>query len=1575
MNKRSALNASKVLWRSPLEKSFAPPFTFVLERNMQLRRSIASLTRRRDTRGSSSCRGVGAAAAQPRAASWGAVAAARDAPGATMSSDESSEPEDDSFMDEVEQAKMQDGAVSIRALQAGVIRAGVELDSEAVGRLGIGEVFEVLEEATTSDGNSRLRMERGWVSMTARSGKPLCVAEAAVQLLLSKVPLLQALDPEERAGIAEVLEAQQVVSEDTIIRVGEVGDCMYFLEEGSAVAEVKGEVVRRYSPGDYFGERALLTKEKRAATVRAGPDGARCLKLGLVAFDQFASKCAVILQQRQEMYDYNAANAELANSSDEEEEEEWDTDDEPEDDSLMDEGVVSIRALKGGVIREGVEMDSPKVGNLGKGEVFEVLERGTTAEGSARIRMARGWVSMTAKSGKPLCVQEAAVQLLLSKMPLLQALDETERGKIAEVLEGEQIEAGHPIVTVGEVGDAMYFLEEGEAVAEVKGEVVKRYARGDYFGERALLKNEKRAATVRAADDGARCLKLAQSSFEQFKSKLDRSVLEQQDAMYAVALGGSSSEEESEGGESEESEPEDESMLESDEEPADSGQDTSRAAAMAAARAAAMEQAEAERQEKRAASEAEREAKRAQLEEERKAAAAEREAQRAQREEERKAAAAKREAELEARRAADAERKEAAAARQAEREAASAKREQEAEERAARAAAEEQAAAEAQLAAERAEAEAQKEAERREAAAKREAEAEARRAAAAEREAAAAEREAQRAKREEDRKEAAAKREAERQAREAEREAAAAKRAEQAEARLAAEREKRQALMAEQEARAAAEDVATAAQAVDEWSDTESEPEDESFMDEIQAMKADGVVTIRALKGGVIREGLEMDSPKKGRLAPGEVFEVLEEDITTDGHSRLRMERGWVSMTAKSGKPLCVQEAAVQLLLSKVPLLQALNEQERASIADMLEGEEFAANIPIVTVGEEGDAMYFLEEGEATVEINGAVVMRYSRGDYFGELALLNNEPRKATVTAGTDGARCLKLSRVAFGTFAAKLSFKQRLEMYDYSKSAASQNEPDMHEEDTESEPEDESFMDDIDRAQQDGMVSIRALRGGIIRAGVEPESPKVGNLGKGEVFEVLEKGVSSGGTNRIRMARGWVSMTAKSGKPLCVQEAAVQLLLSKMPLLQALDETERGKIAEVLEGEQIEAGHPIVTVGEVGDAMYFLEEGEAVAEVKGEVVKRYARGDYFGERALLKNEKRAATVRAADDGARCLKLAQSSFEQFKSKLDRSVLEQQDAMYAVALGGSSSEEESEGGESEESEPEDEASSQATDDEATDEMSDDASSSASAEAAAEAQEAEQEARRAELEREEQQRAQQRAQLESLRQEKQRLEEQRLEQLAAERTRQAAAAPAQPVDEIDEEEDSDSEEGEPSGTISEGTPPSASKSLGLSPRDAPNGRRTLDFRCLPPTKWTVEHCVAWAEASFQWSVRLLPCTLQRAERLLSCVACRQGSGRGSRTAVGEALRAAQLSGEDMHLCLRVGLAVLNRWCWHRSQADALRQLGVGAARHWRRPGGARRDALAAARSVDMGAFALCSAHSVRCGSLTVSRAGV
>jgi cAMP-dependent protein kinase regulator len=44
-----------------------------------------------------------------------------------------------------------------------------------------------------------------------------------------------------------------------------------------------------------------------------------------------------------------------------------------------------------------------------------------------------------------------------------------------------------------------------------------------------------------------------------------------------------------------------------------------------------------------------------------------------------------------------------------------------------------------------------------------------------------------------------------------------------------------------------------------------------------------------------------------------------------------------------------------------------------------------------------------LLQGTAEARTRGAVVMKYGKGDYFGELALLNDEPRSATVLALTD--------------------------------------------------------------------------------------------------------------------------------------------------------------------------------------------------------------------------------------------------------------------------------------------------------------------------------------------------------------------------------------------------------------------------------------------------------------------------------------------------------------------------------------------------------------------------------------------
>lgn len=86
--------------------------------------------------------------------------------------------------------------------------------------------------------------------------------------------------------------------------------------------------------------------------------------------------------------------------------------------------------------------------------------------------------------------------------------------------------------------------------------------------------------------------------------------------------------------------------------------------------------------------------------------------------------------------------------------------------------------------------------------------------------------------------------------------------------------------------------------------------------------------------------------------------------------------------------------------LSEVDLLKSLHPSERSKIADALESRSYSPNEVVISQGDTGDAFYFVEQGEADIIKNGEKVGSYKKGDYFGELALLNSAPRAATVKA-----------------------------------------------------------------------------------------------------------------------------------------------------------------------------------------------------------------------------------------------------------------------------------------------------------------------------------------------------------------------------------------------------------------------------------------------------------------------------------------------------------------------------------------------------------------------------------------------
>jgi len=106
--------------------------------------------------------------------------------------------------------------------------------------------------------------------------------------------------------------------------------------------------------------------------------------------------------------------------------------------------------------------------------------------------------------------------------------------------------------------------------------------------------------------------------------------------------------------------------------------------------------------------------------------------------------------------------------------------------------------------------------------------------------------------------------------------------------------------------------------------------------------------------------------------------------------------------------------------LKSVSLLESMEAYERMQVADALKTEHFNEGDHIVKQGDPGEKFYLVEDGNcvATKQFSPdqapQQVMQYGKGDYFGELALLKNEPRAATIIA-TGKTKVAALDRKTF--------------------------------------------------------------------------------------------------------------------------------------------------------------------------------------------------------------------------------------------------------------------------------------------------------------------------------------------------------------------------------------------------------------------------------------------------------------------------------------------------------------------------------------------------------------------------------
>jgi len=108
--------------------------------------------------------------------------------------------------------------------------------------------------------------------------------------------------------------------------------------------------------------------------------------------------------------------------------------------------------------------------------------------------------------------------------------------------------------------------------------------------------------------------------------------------------------------------------------------------------------------------------------------------------------------------------------------------------------------------------------------------------------------------------------------------------------------------------------------------------------------------------------------------------------------------------------------------LRHVPLFESLDDETARKLCQLLESIDCKAKTSLFRAGDEGDAMYLIERGKVricvqTTDGRDMTLTEFYRGDFFGEMALLDGQPRSADAIVAED-ARLAVLSREHFLSF-----------------------------------------------------------------------------------------------------------------------------------------------------------------------------------------------------------------------------------------------------------------------------------------------------------------------------------------------------------------------------------------------------------------------------------------------------------------------------------------------------------------------------------------------------------------------------
>ena len=331
---------------------------------------------------------------------------------------------------------------------------------------------------------------------------------------------------------------------------------------------------------------------------------------------------------------------------------------------------------------------------------------------------------------------------------------------------------------------------------------------------------------------------------------------------------------------------------------------------------------------------------------------------------------------------------------------------------------------------------------------------------------------------------------------------------------------------------------------------------------------------------------------------------------------------------------------------------------------------------------------YVLEAGGCDIFVNGNKVGSYEPGGSFGELALIYNAKRAATIRSTKDcviwGLDISDFRRVLASSNSQKLIKRceflrnvpllQSLSNERNTKIASALKEvnfPDGHRIITQGDTGAEFYI------IQAGRVQCTQLKGST--KSWATEEVDLLQLSQGDYFGEMALMLDEPRHANV-IARGPVQALVLEREDFEELLGSLQNVLSaqmrtrilrSVPLLAKVSEPDLDKIARAMRVQQFDSGDFIISEGEEGSRFYIINEGHAEARVKGNAVGTLSHLDFFGERALLKHEKRTADI-VATSAVETLVLEQDAFQALRGdvkKLMERAIVQREAATKAKLG------------------------------------------------------------------------------------------------------------------------------------------------------------------------------------------------------------------------------------------------------------------------------------------------------------------